>query len=71
MTEPQLYDTEEAARLLGVDSSLIRKWKHRGQVTPRNSIAGRGRGGVVPLYALEDLRPLVTSYRTRQKADTP
>lgn len=71
-TEPErLYTTEDAAAELNVKSGTIRSWKSLGKVTPRDWIPGRGRGGVVPLYSLEDLRPLAARYAPREKADTP
>lgn len=69
MTE-RLFSTDEAADALGVKSGTIRSWKSRGLVSPRQWIPGRGRGGVVPLYALDDLRALVDVYAPRE-GDTP
>jgi len=58
MDGARLYSTEEAAAELGIEASLIRTWKHRGRVAPRQFIVGRGRDGVVPVYAIENLSPL-------------
>lgn len=71
MTE-RTYTTEEAAQELTVPADLIAKWKHRKRVTPAGLVPGRGRGGLVPTYRLEDLRPLAESYRERlaRHADT-
>lgn len=64
------YTTTDAAAVLGVPRAAIKDWKRRGKVRPVDAIAGRGRGGVVPLYDLEELRPLATAYheRTRRHA---
>ncbi len=72
MDGARLYSTEEAAAELGIEASLIRKWKHRGRVAPRQFIVGRGRDGVVPLYAIEDLSPLARQYRRHpRRASAP
>ena len=68
------YSTEEAAELLGVPSSAIRNWKTRKRVTPAGLVRGRGRGGLVPTYRLEDLRAHAEAYKERvtrraEKAD--
>lgn len=72
MTE-RTYTTEEAAAILGVPADLISKWRHRRRVTPAGLVPGRGRGGMVPTYRLEDLRPRADAYRRRQArhADRP
>lgn len=44
---------------------MIWDWKARGKVTPAGLVRGRGRGGLVPLYRLEDLRPLAVEYLQR------
>lgn len=69
MTE-RLYDTKQAAAELGIPALAIRTWKHRGKVIPGDFIRGSARGGLVPLYHLDDLRPLAEAYLAR-RADTP
>jgi hypothetical protein len=54
---------DQAAELLGVPKATIATWKHARRVTPRDWIRGRGRR--VPLYDLEDLRPLAEAYLER------
>lgn len=66
MTARRLVETQLAAKLLGIDEDLIAKWKHRRKVTPARILRGRGRGGQVPLYDLEDLRPLAEAYKRKQ-----
>lgn len=44
---------------------MIWDWKARGKVTPAGLVRGRGRGGLVPLYHLEELRPLAVDYLQR------
>lgn len=67
------YTTEEAAAKLGVPSLAIRDWKHRRRITPAGLVPGRGRGGLVPTYRLEDLQPLADAYRKRlaRRSDKP
>lgn len=57
------YTTEQAAAVLGIDDSLIRKWKHRRKVTPVGYALGRGRPA--PLYRLAELEPLAKAYLER------
>lgn len=57
--------TDQAAALLEVPASVISKWRHRGKIVPVGMLAGRGRGGQVPLYRLDELRPLAEAYRAR------
>lgn len=64
MTE-RLLTTADAARELGVEERVIRVWKARGKVVPAGLVRGRGRGGLVPLYRLEELRPLAEEYLER------
>lgn len=59
------YTTEEAAQVLGVPADLISTWRHRKRVTPAGLVPGRGRGGLVPTYRLEDLRPLADARAAR------
>lgn len=69
MTRPaRTWTTKDAAAELGVPESAIWKWRHRGQVEPRDWIAGRGGHGTVPLYDLEDLRPLAEARHARAAA---
>lgn len=65
---PDLVTTEQAAFLLVVPPGVIAKWKHRGRITPVGLLRGRGvRGGQgVPLYRLEELRPLAAAYHARR-----
>lgn len=69
MTETitRLLDTEAAAEALGVPASAIHTWKHRHLVTPAGMVPGRGRGGLVPLWKLDDLRPLAEAYKPRSR----
>lgn len=62
-----LHTTEQAAQVLDVPQGAIARWKHRELVQPRQFITGRGRGGLVPLYDVEDLRPLAGAYHARQQ----
>lgn len=61
-----LVSADQGAELLGVPASTIRKWKERGRVIQAGSIPGRGRSGEVPLYRLDELRPLAADYRRRK-----
>lgn len=65
MGSAPLVTTEQAALILGVKAGTIAKWKHRHKVTPAGILHGRGRGGGVPLYHLEELRPLAQQYHRR------
>lgn len=60
-----LVTTEQAAALLNVKASTIASWKHRRKVTPAGILRGRGRGGGVPLYKLEELQPLAAAHHER------
>lgn len=73
MTRPaRTYTTEQAAAELGVPAGTISSWRARGRVNPVDWIPGRGRGGVVPLYDLEDLRRLAPPPRDAdEQRDTP
>jgi transposase-like protein len=62
---PELVDTHTAAAHFGISPDLISKWRHRHKVAPHGLVPGRGRGGLVPLYRLVDLEPLVREYRER------
>jgi phage terminase Nu1 subunit (DNA packaging protein) len=59
--------TDQAAELLDVPADLISKWKHRGKVTPVGMLQGRGRGGRVPVYRLDELRPLADRYHATRR----
>lgn len=61
------YSTREAAHELGISEDLIAKWRHRGRITPVQFITGRGRGGLVPLYDLDQLRPLAEQHHRRRR----
>lgn len=66
--------TREAAALLDVPADLISKWKYRGRVAPVGMLKGPGRGGHVPVYRLDELRPLAARYhaeRRRSSGQTP
>lgn len=63
----RLVDTTEAARLLDVPRARIAEWKARGRIVPADSIPGPGASGRVPLYRLEELRPLVEAWRARRR----
>lgn len=65
MTNDQVVTTEQAAELLDVPNSTIRKWKTRGKAVPIGLLRGRGRGGLVPTYRLSELRPLAEAYHRR------
>jgi hypothetical protein len=63
--------TREAAVLLDIPETVIAQWKHRGRVTPAGLLRGQGRGGLAPLYRLDELRPLAAQYHaTRPHEDT-
>lgn len=64
-TAERLVETAAAAEHFGIRPDLISKWKHEKRVTPAGMIPGRGRGGLVPLYRLDDLEPHVEAYRAR------
>lgn len=70
MTPRHLVDTQQAAALLEVPAARISAWKHRGLITPARMLIGRGRGGKVPVYYLDELRPLADGYHRRQSSDT-
>ncbi|HWJ09061.1 MAG TPA: hypothetical protein VNS46_06760 [Nocardioides sp.] len=63
--------TAEAADLLDVPADRIARWKYDGKIVPVGILRGRGRGGQVPIYRLEELRPLAERYHAtrRQRAD--
>lgn len=61
--------TAQAAALLDVSPTLIAQWKSRGRVTPIDFIRGQGRGGQVPIYRLEELRPLAERYHATRPKD--
>lgn len=58
-------DAQRAAAELGVPVTAIYDWKHRGRVYPAGYVRGVGRGGRVPVYRLEELRPLAERYLER------
>lgn len=61
------HTIEQAAAALDIPSSLIRKWKTRGQVMPCDYLTERVRGdGRRPLFMLDELRPRAEAYRRRQ-----
>lgn len=55
----------EASQELGVPEQVLRSWKLRKRVTPVELLRGPGRAGLVPVFDLEDLRPLATAYHQR------
>lgn len=57
--------TEQAAAILDVPADRIARWKYDGKVVPVGMLRGRGRGGQVPLYRLDELRPLADAYHAR------
>ena len=59
------YTARQAAAELGVPEAAIRDWKHHGRVAPVGVLRGRGRGGLQPLYLLDELRPLADAYLER------
>lgn len=61
----RLYDTAEAAAELGVPAHAIAVWRNRKKIIEADSIPGPGRRGRVPLWDLEDLRPLAEAYHRR------
>lgn len=65
MTERHITTTE-AAEALDVPASTIAMWKSRGRIAPVGLIRGPGRGGLVPLYRLEELQPLAAAYHQRR-----
>ena len=63
----RLYTTTEAAQALHVRATTIRSWYLRGRVQERDLVRGRGRHGVVPVFDIEDLRPLANLLRRTQE----
>jgi hypothetical protein len=64
-----LVTTGQAARILGVPPRALAVWRHRKKVPAAGVLRGRGRGGRVPIYHLEDLRPFAEEYAaTRREA---
>jgi hypothetical protein len=57
--------TAQAAALLDVPAGRIARWKYDGKIVPVGMLHGRGRGGQVPLYRLDELRPLADAYHAR------
>lgn len=64
----QLHTTQQAAEALGVPASLIRKWAHRGQVNPAGCFPAPVRGGLIPLYRLDELEDLAKRYHANTRA---
>jgi hypothetical protein len=59
-------DARGAAAALGVPVTAVYDWKHRGRAAPVGYLQGVGRGGKVPLYLLDELRPLAIEYHQRR-----
>lgn len=59
--------TEQAAELLDVPAVVISMWKYRGKITPIGVLHGRGRRGQVPIYRLEELKPLAERYHATRR----
>lgn len=60
-----LHTTEQAALALDVPAALIRKWAHRGKVTPCGYLRAPAPGGRLPLYRLAELTELADRYHAR------
>jgi hypothetical protein len=57
-----LVDATRAAELLGVPRGRIYAWKNSGDVTPAGLVPGTSRSGMVPMFKLDELRPLAERY---------
>lgn len=57
------HTTEQAAEALGVPAGAIRKWAHRRKITACGYLAAGAPRGAIPLYRLDELRPLADRYR--------
>lgn len=62
----QPHTTAQAAAALAIPERLIWDWKHRGLIEPAGMLRGRGRGGYVPLYRLDELDELATRWKDRR-----
>jgi len=51
------YTSTEAARLLGVSSTTLRRWEEEGRITPLRTIGGDRR------YSQKDVQGILTSFR--------
>ncbi|GAA1790418.1 hypothetical protein GCM10009795_040140 [Nocardioides hankookensis] len=73
MTGPHIVDAQAAAELFNIPAAQVHKWKHRKQLTEVDSIPGRSRNKRVPLFDVDEIRPLVAQYKARvaARADTP
>ncbi|MDN4174720.1 hypothetical protein QWY28_17295 [Nocardioides sp. SOB77] len=75
MTADGLLDSKHVAVELDVPESAIWKWKARGalvdgvrrHLTPAGVVPGRGRGGLVPLYRLADVKPFADAYHENKR----
>lgn len=61
-----LHTTVQAAEVLDVPAAVIRKWAHRGQVAVAGYVHAAAPGGRIPLYYLDELRPLAAKYHARR-----
>jgi hypothetical protein len=62
----RLYTTSEAAVLLKVPAGRIRRWRHDEKAMPTGVIRGAVPGGEIPLWTLNELRPLAEAYHLRR-----
>lgn len=73
MTGRHTVDAQAAAELFNIPAARIHEWKNRKRITEVDSIPGRSSTRRVPLYDVDELRPLVAEYKARlaARADTP
>ena len=62
-----LHTTAQAAAALDVPEALIRKWQHRGRIAYADRLPAAAPGGSIPLYRLEELRPLAERYHQSRR----
>lgn len=59
----RLYQPRDAAPLLGITARDINNYVQGGRVKPREYRPGAARGGRIPYFRLDDLRPLAEATR--------
>lgn len=72
MTHHDIVTGREAADLLGVPRKRVAVWIQHERVKPFGLIPGRSRGGHgVPVFNLDDFRPLADAYHARSDTTDP